>query len=69
MTASQPQKPDHETVEVAAADMPDGYQDVSDEYPAKLKRKLLLKMDVRIIPVLMMLYSQCHFSLANGKQI
>lgn len=33
-----------------------GYQDVSDEFPAKERRKVLFKMDVRIVPMLMLLY-------------
>ena len=35
--------------------MPNGYHDVSDEYPAKKRKKVLFKMDVRIIPLLMVL--------------
>ena len=32
------------------------YQDVSDEFPAKKRKKVLLKMDIRIVPMLMLLY-------------
>jgi len=35
-----------------------GYHDVSDEYPAKKRKRVLFKMDIRIIPVLMALYSE-----------
>jgi hypothetical protein len=37
------------------------YQDISDEYPAKKRRRLLLKMDLRILPLLMLLY--CEYCL------
>lgn len=32
------------------------YQDISDEFPAKKRKKVLLKMDIRIVPMLMLLY-------------
>jgi hypothetical protein len=34
------------------------YQDVSDEYPAKKRKRVLLMMDIRIVPILMLLYCQ-----------
>lgn len=33
-----------------------GYHDISDDYPAGDKKKMLLQMDLRIIPVLWILY-------------
>jgi ArsR family metal-binding transcriptional regulator len=33
-----------------------GFHDVSDEYPAKKRKRVLMKMDVRIVPLLMLLY-------------
>lgn len=36
-----------------------GFQDVSDEYPAKKRKRVLMKMDVRIVPLLMFLYCMC----------
>lgn len=38
--------------------VPNGYHDVSDEYPAKKRKKVLLKMDIRILPLLMILYRE-----------
>lgn len=33
-----------------------GYHDISDDYPVDKKKKMLLQMDLRIIPVLWILY-------------
>lgn len=35
---------------------PSAYQDISDEFPAKKRKKVLLEMDIRIVPMLMLLY-------------
>jgi hypothetical protein len=46
-------------IELAKAqqeETPSGYHDISDEYPAKKRKRALFKMDIRIIPVLMALY-------------
>lgn len=40
-----------------------GYHDISDDYPADQKKKMLLQMDLRIIPVLWILYRKCLDSL------
>lgn len=45
-----------EVVKKEQTDPPVNFQDVSDEYPAKKRKKVLLKMDVRIVPLLMLLY-------------
>lgn len=52
--------------------VPGAYQDISDEFPAKKRKKMLLKMDVRIVPVLMLLYckpkrlwSECFWAKAD----
>jgi hypothetical protein len=56
-----PQADTHEHVNKPAEDPESrmAYQDVSDEYPVKKRRKVLWKIDIRIIPLLMILYSEC----------
>lgn len=61
-------KPQNVPVDEVEAVKPDdrndaqvGYQDISDEFPAKKRKKVLLKMDSRIVPMLLLLY--CKFSI------
>ncbi|PNP77094.1 hypothetical protein FNYG_09563 [Fusarium nygamai] len=45
--------------------MPNAYHDVSGEYPTKKRKKVLLKMDLHIIPLLMILYLLSYIDRAN----
>lgn len=39
------------------------YHDVSDEFPTRERKKVLFKMDIRILPMLMLLYCKCFDAL------
>lgn len=61
MAEVRPEKAPFEESEVTKAEdrnMASAYQDISDEFPAKKRKKVLLKMDLRIVPMLMLLYCE-----------
>ncbi|RGP76559.1 mfs general substrate transporter [Fusarium longipes] len=62
-----PQADTHEHIDKISED-PESrmdYRDVSDEYPVRKRRKVLWKIDIRIIPILMILYILSYVDRAN----
>ncbi|KAF4450507.1 MFS general substrate transporter [Fusarium austroafricanum] len=70
MSTATDTKPETDTLEFASENGGNAagltiYQDVSDEYPAKKKSNVLWKIDIRIIPILMVLYILSYIDRAN----